>query len=418
MNESKLKLQRLREGYLERLYPEKCLGPQQIVLKLTNACNLRCIYCYSNAGIHKDIQYISADMVIDFFDQYFQECRNSVVNCTFHGGEPLLNFPLICEITSKLKQKYYYPRIRFSIQTNATLITEDKIEFLKEHFDGVGVSFDGIGEVQGLTRSKSTGENSFEDFAKGIALLKSHNIHCGALLVMTKYNKDHLIETLNWCVHNGIYGMGIEMVFPGGRGAERRELAFSPEEYFEIMKEALYWQIGYNQKNDRPFYIRDFETIAKKIVYSTDGHMCACVPCGAGKDEISLDFNGNVYVCDSFDGKSEYIMGNIKTESLSKILGAPIVRKFTERKLNMINECRDCKQNTICIIGCPVRNLIDKDENGLFDRNYMCGYYKKISKLLYDLLVIKKLDPSLFTRSNGRHVNYQIIDFSNEENME
>ena len=77
-----------------------------------------------------------------------------------------------------------------------------------------------------------------------------------------------------------------------------------------------------------------------------------------------------------------------------------------------------CKQNTICIIGCPVRNLIDKDENGLFDRNYMCGYYKKISKLLYDLLVIKKLDPSLFTRSNGRHVNYQIIDFSNEENAQ
>ncbi len=55
MNDSKLKLQRLREGYLERLYPEKRFGPQQIVLKLTNACNLQCIYCYSNAGIHNNM---------------------------------------------------------------------------------------------------------------------------------------------------------------------------------------------------------------------------------------------------------------------------------------------------------------------------------------------------------------------------
>lgn len=409
IDNQKATLQRLREGYLKIKYPEKRFGPSQIVLKMTNGCNLRCIYCYSNAGETEKIKFINPDMVLDFFDQYFEICHNAVVNCTFHGGEPLLNAELIKSIINKLKGRFYYPRIKFSIQTNGTLISENNIDLLKEYFPSVGVSFDGINEIQKETRPKANGDNSFYEFERGINLLGSHGISCGALLVMTNKNKNHLIQTLNWCASHGVSGVGIEMVFPGGRGREQNNLPFSPDEYYEIMKEALFWQIGYNQSAKDKFYIRDFRTIVEKIVYQSDGHMCANIPCGAGSTEISLDFNGNVYVCDSFDGMDDYIMGNIYKEKLANILDAPIVKKFTCRSLEDI-ECKECAQKSICILGCPVRNLISNNKS-LFERNYMCSYYKKISKLLYELVAYQNFDPDLFTAANNRRINIQKICF-------
>jgi uncharacterized protein len=404
--ESKYVIQRLREGYLKEKYPHKKFGPGQIVLKMTNGCNLECVYCYSNAGMNNKISYIKPDMIVDFFDQYFEICRNSMVNCTFHGGEPLLKFELIKELIEKLRQKYYYPRLMFMIQTNATLINRNNIDFLKNTFKTVGVSFDGIYDVQGLTRPKCNGENSFDDFTRGIELLREYDIGCGALMVMTKHNKGHLIETLNWCVDHHIYGIGIEMVFPGGRGSKHRDLAISVDDYYDEMKEALYWQIGYNKISNSKFYIRDFETITKKIVFHEEGHMCANIPCGAGSKEISLDYNGDVYVCDSFDGLPEFSMGNVYKNKITEILEAPIVDKFANRNVDNI-ECCECKQKEICILGCPVRNWIK--DNNLFGRHYMCEYYKRLSAVLYNLLVIQKFDPSLFTHTEGRIIDYDKV---------
>ena len=387
----------------------KRYGPKQVVLKLTNGCNLNCVYCFSNAGEHNKVVYMESQTVLDFFDQYFEECKNPFVNCTFHGGEPLTNVETLEDIINQLKVRYYYPRIDFTIQSNGTLISSKNIDFLKRNFSSIGLSLDGIGLVQQKTRPKFNGDNSFIEFERGVDILRANNIPCGILIIVTKHNIDHLLDTLNWCVSKGITSVSIELMFPNGRASDKRDMSVTPDEYFNAMKEILYWQIDYNISNKNPFHIREFTTLTEKIAFNNKGHMCAGIPCGAGKDEISLCYDGSVYACDSFDGMPEYVLGNINKDKLVDMLNSPIVERLTSRTLKG-TECDACNQKNICIFGCPLRNLYNEDNN-MFGRIHLCNYYKKISRLLYELLVKEKMDPSLFTVVKGRTCNFQIINF-------
>ena len=403
-------VKRLRQGYLQYVYPQRDRGPNQIVLKMTNACNLRCIYCYSNAGNHKRTKMISADMVVDFFDQYFDCFNNTNVNCTFHGGEPLLAVEVSEEIINRIKAKYYASRVFYSIQTNATLINDKNITFLKSNFKNVGISLDGVGEVQNLTRPTFDRASSFELLKRGIDVLHENKIQCGALIVATKYNQDSLLDTIKWCVQNGIYGVGIEMVFQGGRATT--EMEFSPKVYYKCIEDILYWQIDYNLHSEKKFYLRDFQTVAEKIVCQTQGHMCAAIPCGAGKDEISIDFDGNVYVCDTFYGIPEYRMGNLYQDKLADICKSVVVEKMKGRRLEDTPICNQCKLNSICIIGCPIRNIIINDAEIITINNqrFLCEYYGALASTMYRLLTVDKLSPELFFNTDGRVLNYVSLD--------
>ena len=91
-------------------------GRVELQLLTTLKCNLKCSYCSLGVGdvlgsqihVEYDIRQLQA-----FVDKHLQ---GKEVYVTFYGGEPTLNEAFMLEVMQA------FPRFRFQLQTNATLI--------------------------------------------------------------------------------------------------------------------------------------------------------------------------------------------------------------------------------------------------------------------------------------------------------
>ena len=66
------------------------------MLLVTNACNLNCVYCYES---HKSNKYMTLEVAQRAIQNAFEKEGFDYVSVQFMGGEPLLGFPLIKEIS-------------------------------------------------------------------------------------------------------------------------------------------------------------------------------------------------------------------------------------------------------------------------------------------------------------------------------
>src|SRR5579871_2781762 len=124
---------------------------QRVVLNVTNQCNLACTYCYEYSADRIAQQdgkpkYMSADIAESAVEMLIKESAGREgLHVTFFGGETLLNFPVMRSTVEYATRRVAElgKRIEFSLTTNATLLTEEIVEFLSEHRIGVTVSVDG-----------------------------------------------------------------------------------------------------------------------------------------------------------------------------------------------------------------------------------------------------------------------------------
>lgn len=376
--------------------------PNNIIIKVTPHCNLNCVYCYSNNNEEK-CSHIEPAMVETLFDQLFDIGNRYRISCVFHGGEPMLYIDTLKEIISTLKSKYYYERINFEIQTNGTLISNSTIDFISENFTSVGLSLDGVGKINDKTRKYHNDRGSFQDISNGINMLAKHGIGYGILAVATRENIDHLVELVKWCSQHDIYSLGIEPLLFCGRGEMCRYLDVSAEEYWEGMRKLVDYLLIHNQNvpPDKRIYVRDFETVARKILGEPCTNMCSEIPCGAGVEHISLNYDGKVYICDSFTNIDDYCIGNITNQKLSNMLEASIIKKFANRNIEGIDKCRDCQMKRNCLFGCIGKTILGNSISFDLDAvSPLCYYYYSIAEYLEKILVEQKVDPTLLIKQH------------------
>jgi len=98
----------------------------------TRLCNTNsCSYCW----VHKkdfNVKYFDNFNLEDFYEKMFFISNNlSDFNLRFFGWEPFLRFDVIKEIILYFKQKS--DKFNFTINTNLTLLDEQKLDFIKEN---------------------------------------------------------------------------------------------------------------------------------------------------------------------------------------------------------------------------------------------------------------------------------------------
>ena len=125
------------------------------MLMVTHACNLNCSYCYES---HKKNAYMDVNLAKDIILREAQFVKESdqfdELEIDFMGGEPFMNFPLIKEIVEWLETGVIdIPWICFAT-TNATLLTAEIKNWLREHKETInlGASYDGSSQMQSTNR--------------------------------------------------------------------------------------------------------------------------------------------------------------------------------------------------------------------------------------------------------------------------
>lgn len=153
----------------------------QIILELTEACNLRCGYCIYNK-YHPDFREfgnrkMSFEVARKAIDLVLNDYKNENFALTFYGGEPLINFDLMKECIDYTKINYGYLDLTVSFTTNLTLLTKDMVNYFNDLYlnDNIKVSImcsiDGPKDIHDRFRSFENGVGSFEKTIKGLNLL-------------------------------------------------------------------------------------------------------------------------------------------------------------------------------------------------------------------------------------------------------
>ncbi|PWU08815.1 MAG: quinohemoprotein amine dehydrogenase maturation protein [Terriglobia bacterium] len=159
--------------------PQLTFPLQRIVLNVTNQCNLACGYCYEYSadkitktdGKPKYMDLQVAESAIDMLIR--ESAQRPKIHVTFFGGETLLNFPLLRAAADYATRKSAEAgkHVDFSLTTNATLLTEEVIDFLSDYRVGVTVSIDGDRELHDRMRIFHDGRGSYEVILPKIKML-------------------------------------------------------------------------------------------------------------------------------------------------------------------------------------------------------------------------------------------------------
>lgn len=126
---------------------------QNLSILPNNKCNFSCSFCYSAKGRAKDeLTFVQAKIAIDRFIRETSPQKLSL--SILGGGEPLISWPLVKEIIeyTEVRAEKYGKNVDISITTNASLITDEIIEYFKTHRIITVVSYEIIEEIQNLHR--------------------------------------------------------------------------------------------------------------------------------------------------------------------------------------------------------------------------------------------------------------------------
>ncbi len=106
----------------------------------------------------------------------------------WHGGEPLaIGIKAFKELIEPFRELQKKQKVRHSIQTNGTLISQQWCDFFKEEKFEIGVSLDG-NEFQNSERMTITGVPAFHKIMNGIKLLKQNNLPFSILATINPKN--------------------------------------------------------------------------------------------------------------------------------------------------------------------------------------------------------------------------------------
>lgn len=288
-----------------------------LILCLTEQCNLRCSYCYyketqgarhavmDNATIEQAIR-IGLERTLAFGQKHL------VVS--FFGGEPLLRKGAIYNavgfakglVASAIEQGRASRDfcLNFVVNTNGTLFDDEFLDLCERENFTIFLSLDGPEHHQDIARRTINGTGSFKDIERNIPRLVK--LEATALSTVTRLHIDTLAESIQWLHAQGFKSIATAVDFDGKwTGDDFERLA---EQYREM---AQYW-LECRKAGDKFF----LGTIQDKVKLLLSGKRLRQYSCHVYDGNIGVATNGNIFPCSRFITSKEnapYLQGNVFT---------------------------------------------------------------------------------------------------------
>lgn len=347
----------------------------QLIIKVTNSCNMSCKYCYIEPEVfHKQMEPATARRVVRTFldSDYFKR-----VSFVWHGGEPLLRGRAFFEEVLA-EQRTLPTKVKFenSIQTNATLLDDNILEFLVSNTFHIGMSMDGPSALSNLTRPyRSTGKR--EDSPANAVLstaqkLHSRKIAAGAIVVVSASNIDYPEEIYRSYRAENIH-MKITPLMNCGHSVENGvvELGITARQYGEFM--IRLFDTWYDDRETTisidPFsrlltQMLGYPKVPCSCVFSRDCH----------HSFIGIAPDGEMFPCGLFQGETQFRYGNIADLRPEDIPNTAVFKSLEDREKKILADCAGCAFYTLCFGGCMFNSL--KNAQHFYEKDYYCESYR------------------------------------------
>jgi len=358
----------------------------RIMFHITGRCNQECKHCYMASQKWDELSLGEISEVIQ------QATELNVASFSITGGEPFIREDVL-DILQELDRKEM--KIE-GVFTNGTMITSEfirQVNNLQELPFFVSIngpsseSHDRFGQING----------GFNQTIKAISMLVEEDIKVfgnTSLNVFTEDKKD-VREIYNLVKSLGIYRWRVSGPFLEGNWKTNfQTFGVSPEKELSILIDLLQMWL-YDEK---PFEIelghifRYIEGQCIRRHYKRNDYVCDYF-----RDRIVLMPDGSVGAC-SLLVTPQYLLGNIREQSLRTIWESAEMRYYKDLKISDITDdrCHECRRLPECGLGCRANAALIGGNYEGFDSE-ICGIclhplYDKFEEIIEhaDLQVVEE----------------------------
>lgn len=346
--------------------------PTSSTLLLTTICNLRCIYCYSNAGEVpvKTMKFETARKAVNFISSNATKTGKNYFDLCFHGGgEPFMAWSLMKDIViyAQGKAKEIENSVKITTATNGVL-NSDQLEWILKNNISLSLSLDGPEDIQNIQRPMRNGNSTSGYVLKTIKYLEKNNLDYGIRATITNDSVIRLPELINffYSVAPSAVGYSLEPLNQCGRCSKTNTSAVDmnkfAEEFIKARESADFKykdKIHYSGARPHPLVLNFCGASGKNFFITPDGYVTSCLEVSDIKDYKSKTF---FYGKESQNG---FEFDEKKLKTLSSIC------------VENIPHCTDCFAKYSCAGDCPSRS---SNNGNVFDTsvNPRCIANKKI----------------------------------------
>ncbi|MDR2570293.1 MAG: 4Fe-4S cluster-binding domain-containing protein [Oscillospiraceae bacterium] len=331
-----------------------------IVLHLTEGCNLRCKYCFMKPGEQK----MTEEIAFAAMDAVFASGKN-YVRVLFYGGEPLLEESLLRKVVEYISTIETSLTIYLGVVTNGTLLNEDFLEYAKEHNIIIAVSYDGL---QNNDNRVNENDCALLDINKIKDKIIKYKLYSSS--VITPKNVNIFSDNIFHLYDLGFRHMNLFLDYSASWNAKHVEIL--RKEYEKIAGEYVKWiqnndKASINKIDDMiSCYLSDFELSKTKVRRDM---------------AYSIAVNGNIYPYAGAVGNKNLLLGNV-------ISGIDWNKIEKINNFGLVKGCETCPLNQACV--SAIGNIITDDLKPIALPIACHGY--KIAFDTADWIVNKLLD--------------------------
>ncbi|WP_343210152.1 Cys-rich peptide radical SAM maturase CcpM [Anaerolentibacter hominis] len=406
-----------RQGLLQKNVVEKIEHPatdfldylsnnrmEQLILQVTQQCNLRCAYCvysglYDNrTHSNKEMTFETAKKAIDFFLARTREMNH--VNISFYGGEPLLEFDLIKKCVAYVNSIVEGKEVRFGTTTNGTLLKDEVVDFLYNNDFHFSISLDGSKKEHDASRKFPSGAGSFDLVMKNVKRIKERYPEYAAnnISFMTTINPNMNLDCVMEFFSTDEVMSDSHIIFNtmadnGLKGELKFEEGFRLRRKYEYLKLLLMYVGKLNEEAISPMVITSKEQSARTLrelrkhrpLLSTMHHNGPCLP---GIKRLFVTADGKCYPCERVSENHDYFC----IGSIDEGLQISKMEKLINNGKVIAEKCKNCWNLRQCLL-CSSLLEIDDEINEIDKNSYkeQCRKQKHITmSSLYELCALKE----------------------------
>ncbi len=332
---------------------------EMFIIGITEQCNLRCTYCcysgaYKNNRTHSN-RMLTSDDIDDIYDFIQSVSKNKHIRIAFYGGEPLLQYQLIQYAIIK-GQERFDNCIEFSISTNGTLLTKDKIDWLVRHKVELAISIDGTRIFHNAHRVDAWGNGSYDKVYEALSYIKQTYPEYVASIVLQmtlasyrditriaeEWNNDKLLRHFSPSNIHGLspnFACGVTSI----NYEDVKDLYTQILDKYEIHKDWIVLNVFLNECiaywKDRPI-----------VDAGLSVPMATCMPVNT---KLYIDSRKEIGICEKVADK--YRIGNIK-DGIDWGRANEIVEGYYKRRVERCKYCPAIRMCDMCLTAMEYSN--------------------------------------------------------------
>lgn len=331
-------------------------------LHITNACNLRCPYCYihkSAEGMDESTGRASVEAVI----QSAVTHGFPAVKLKYAGGEASLNHRLMLKLHDHARglARHHGLELYSTLLSNGVRLSPELIDALKTLDIGVMISLDGIGHDHDVQRPFANGKPSFYLVERTISQLMDHGHPPHLSITLTNRNYRGLADVVRFALERDLT-FSLNLFRDNDCAAKFTDLQYEEHGMIDGLRQAF---LVIEQLMPRWSVLGSILDRGQLLEPRQRS-------CGVGQDYVVIDQRGQVAKCHM---EIERTLGDVMRDDPLHLVrndGTLIQNLPVEEK----EGCRDCSWRYWCSGGCAVATF---RATGRYDvKSPNCNIYKAI----------------------------------------